>query len=102
MDHAEVEGNHSTIQLLQERGGLCGQDISQDMPLDKSQDAPSDLQDTPTNESQDTPTTSRYKIPFTFLLRRIRKLRHLIKPKQRQNIRFNINQESNQPIQESW
>ena len=99
LDHAKDEGNHNTVQLLQEHGGLRGQDIgSQDTPLDKSQDAPSDLQDMPTNESQDTPTTNRYKIPFTFLFRRIRKLRHLIRPKQKQNIRSNINQEPNQLI----
>ena len=93
--------NYDTVQLLQEHGGLCGQDIgSQDTPLDRSQDAPSDLQDMPTNESQDTPTTSRYKIPFTFLSYRIRKLGNLIRPK-KDNICSNINQEPNQPIQES-
>ena len=99
LNHTKDEG---TIQLLQEHGGLYGQDIgSQDTPLDKSQDAPSDLQDMPTNESKDTPITSRYKIPFTFLFHTIRELGHLIRPKQRQNIHSNINQEPNQPIQES-
>ena len=40
LDHAKDKG---TAQLLQEHGGLLGQDIgSQDASLDKSQDAPSD------------------------------------------------------------
>ena len=90
--------NYDTVQLLQEHGGLCGQDIgSQDTPLDRSQDAPSDLQDMPTNESQDTPTTSRYKIPFTSLFRRIRKLGQA-KKKTKNSLQH---QPGTQPIQES-
>ena len=82
LDWAVPKRNHDIVQLLQQHGGLRGQDLHhQDMPTEEPQNTPIDKsQDTPSSTPRDTPTTSttpgtsKYDSPFLFLIKQFYKL----------------------------
>ena len=86
LDMAVDEDNHDIVQLLQQHGGLRGQDLHhqdtpteepQNTPINKSQDTPSSApRDTPTTST--TPGTSKYDSPFSLLIKQFYKLRKLM------------------------
>ena len=105
LDWAKARDHHDMVSLIQEHGGLQGRDISsqdtptedsQRVPIDSAQDIPTNMpqstptnipQDTPTNVPQDTPTADTTPRPFSFIFKRLHKIRKLIlfrRPKQKQ------------------
>ena len=99
LNRAVGEDNHDIVQLLQQHGGLRGQDLHhQDTPTEEPQDTPSSApHDTPTTST--TPGTSKYDSPFSLLIKQLYKLRKLMpfrrsKQQQLQGSHSNIIQDS--------